>query len=174
MRIPRRLDEDAHGVGRLGLAQDDAVHATGQDLAQLPGVVAHARLVDAAHRRLDDHRWRPVARIRRPAVDEPAHVLGQAGHVEGAMLHADIDVVGPGVGILPALRIGEHVTRMLADVVDGLVLLQELDRSVDPDQGSDPSPNCHGLWGQTPRLQVCSVIERLGEGSDPMTLERGV
>ena len=55
---------------------------------------------------LDDHRRRAVARARRPAVDQPAHVLGEARHVEGAVLHADIDVVGPGAARPRALARG--------------------------------------------------------------------
>ena len=91
----------------------------------------HVGLVGAVDRRLDDHRRRAVARARRPAVDQPAHVLGEAGHVERAVLHADIDVVGPGARVLAALRVGQHMAGVLARVVDRLVLLQQLDRAID-------------------------------------------
>ena len=76
------------------------MRAAAQDLAELPGVVADMRLVDAVDRRLDDHRRRAVARAGRPALDQPAHIVRQPGHVERAVLHADIDVVGPGAGVL--------------------------------------------------------------------------
>jgi hypothetical protein len=54
-------------------------------------------LVDAVDRCLDDHRRRAMAGARRPAIDEAAQILGEPGHIECAVLHADIDVVGPGL-----------------------------------------------------------------------------
>ena len=54
------------------------------------------------------------------------------------MLHADIDVVGPGAGIGPALRPGQHMPGMRPDVVDRLVLPEQFDRAVDP--------ACHGVF----------------------------
>ena len=59
-------------------------------------------------------------------------VLGEAGHVEGAMLHADIHVIGPGGGVFPALGVGQHVAAVRSVVVDCLVLFQQLDGAVDP------------------------------------------
>ena len=59
-----------------------------------------------------------------PPSTRPAHVFGEPGHVERAVLHADIDVVGPGAGILAALRVGQHMAGMGADVIDRLVLRQ--------------------------------------------------
>src|ERR1051325_5027159 len=75
-------DELLHGVGRFRLAEQDAMHAASQDLAELPGIVGHVRPVDAVDRRLDDHRGRAMARVGRPAIDHAAHVVGQALHVE--------------------------------------------------------------------------------------------
>jgi hypothetical protein len=46
--------EFAHGLGRFRLAEQNAVHAAAQDLAELPGVVGHVGPVDAIDRRLDD------------------------------------------------------------------------------------------------------------------------
>src|SRR5260370_16825396 len=74
-------------------------------------------------------RW--VAGIGRPAVDQAAHVFGQRRHVEGAMLHADIDVVGPGLGVLATLLVGQNVAGMRAVVVDRLIGFQQLDGAVD-------------------------------------------
>ena len=107
------------------------MHAAPEDLAELPGVEADIRLIGAVHRRLDDDRRRAVSRAGRPAIDQAAHVLGQPGHVEGAVLHADIDVVGPGAGILATLRVGQHVAGVRAVVVDRLVLRQQFDGPVD-------------------------------------------
>ena len=121
MRIAAGFDKGAHGIRQLGLAQQNAVHAAAEDLAELPGVEADIGGVGAVDRRLDDDGRRAVARARRSALDEAAHVLGQARHVEGAVLHADIDVVGPGMRVLAALRVGQHVAAMAADVVDRLV-----------------------------------------------------
>ena len=60
--------------------------------------------------------------IGRTGVEETLHIRSQACHVESAMFHADIDVVGPGPSIGPALCGAQHVAGMVADVVDGLIL----------------------------------------------------
>src|SRR5262245_26357839 len=65
------------------------------------------------------------------SIDQTTYVLGQTGHIEGAVLHADIDVVGPGPSIRLALRETQHVAGMLADVVDGLILGQKFNGSID-------------------------------------------
>jgi len=106
-------------------------HAAAEDLAELPGVEPHIRLVRAVHRRFHDDCWRAVARAGDAAIDQATHVVRKAGHVESAVLHADIDVVGPGGGVGQALRMGEHVAGMRADIVDRLALRQEFDRAVD-------------------------------------------
>src|SRR5262249_13673779 len=119
------------GVGALGLAQQDAMGAAAQDLAELPGSEGDVGPVDAVDRRLDDDGGRAMARIGRPAVDQAAHVVLQAGHVEGAVLHADIDVVGPGLGVGAALLVGQHMAGVRAVVVERLIGFQELDGAVD-------------------------------------------
>ena len=142
MRIAAGLDERPHRIGGLGLAQQDAVHATAEDLTELPGIEPHVRLVGAVHRRLDDDRRRAMTGARRTAIDQAAQVFGQAGHVEGAMFHADVHVVGPGAGILAALRLGQHMTGMRAVVVDRLTLCQQFDRPVDAIGHAIPFPRC--------------------------------
>src|SRR5204863_381907 len=67
----------------------------------------------------------------RAGLDHAPQICFEPGHVKGALLHADIDVIGPGAGILAALRAGQHMPAMGADVIDRLVLRQELDRAVD-------------------------------------------
>ena len=57
-----------------------------------------------------------------------------------AVLHADIDVVGPGAGIVAALRVGQHVAAMRAVVVDRLILRQQFDGAVDA-VGHNGSPS---------------------------------
>ena len=131
VRIAAGFDKSAHGIRRLRLAQQDAVHAAAQDLAELPGVEVDIGGVDAVDRRFDDDGRGAVAGARRPAVDEAAHILGEARHVERAVLHPDIDVVGPGARVRAALRVGQHMPAMAADVVDRLVLLQQFERAVD-------------------------------------------
>ena len=142
MRIAAGLDERPHRIGGLGLAQQDAMHAAAEDLAELPGVEPHVRLVGAVHRRLDDDRRRAMAGARRAAIDQAAQILGEAGHVERTVLHADIHVVGPGAGILAALRMGQHVTGMRTVVVDRLALCQQFDRPVDAVGHADSLHRC--------------------------------
>ena len=132
MRIAAGFDKGAHRVRRLGLAQQQAVDAAAEDLAKLPGVEADIGGVGAVDRRLDDDRRRAVTGAGRAALDQARHVFGEPGHVERAMLHPDIDVIGPGVGVVAPLRAGQHMPAMAADVVDRLVLRQQLDRPVDP------------------------------------------
>ncbi len=103
-----------------------------EDLAELPGVVTHMRGIDSVHRRLDNDGRCTVPRPRRPGIDHAAHVRGKARHVEGAVLHADIHVVGPGAGIDVPLRMGQHMAAVRTVVIDGLILLQKLDAATDP------------------------------------------
>ena len=51
-----------------------------------------------------------------------AHVLSKAGHVETAVLHADIHVVGPGTSIHASLRMGQHMPAVRTVIIDGLIL----------------------------------------------------
>ena len=62
------------------------MHPAAEDLAELPGVVAHISGVDPVHRRLDDHRRRAVPGPCGPASTMPRDVLGKAGYVESAVL----------------------------------------------------------------------------------------
>ena len=71
MGIAAGFHEGAHRVGGLRLAEQDAVHAAAEDLAELPGVVADVHLVGAVHRRLDDHGRGAVAGPRGPGSTMP-------------------------------------------------------------------------------------------------------
>jgi hypothetical protein len=106
VRIAAGFDKGAHGLGRLGLAQQHPVHAAAEDLAELPCVEADIGGVGAVDRRLDDDRRRAVPGVGRAAFHQPEHILGEPRHVEGAVLHADIDVVGPGAGVGSPLLAG--------------------------------------------------------------------
>ena len=131
MRIAAALDKGADRRGRLGLTQQHAMHAAAENLAELPRIEPDIRRVGAVDRRLDDDRRRAVAGARRAALDEPSHIFRETGHVEGAVLHPDIDVIGPDMRVFAPLRIGQHVTAVAAGVINCLILLQELDGSVD-------------------------------------------
>ena len=131
MRVATRLHEGAYGTGGLGLAQKDAVHAARKDLAELPGREAHVRLIGPVDHGLDDDRRGPVSRLGGTSVDEALHVGGKARHVEGAVLHAHVDVVGPGVGVVLALFVGQDMPGVATGVVDRLPGLEELDCPVD-------------------------------------------
>ena len=130
--------EGAHGFRRFGLAEDDAVHAAAEDLPELPGIVQHIGFRGAVDGRFHHHGGGTMAGAGGAAIDQAAHVGGEAGHVEGAVLHADVDIVGPGAGIDLALLVGEHVPGVVAGVVDADILLQQLDAAVDARHGSSP------------------------------------
>ena len=102
-----------------------------QDLAKLPGIEANIRLVRAVDRSLHDHRRRAVTRSGRAAIHQPPHIRLEAGHIERPVLHPDIDVIGPGAGVVAPLLMGQHVAAMLAVVINRLPLLQQFDGSVD-------------------------------------------
>ncbi len=129
-RIATRLYKGAHRIGGFGLAEQNAMHPTRQDLAKLPGVKAHNIAADAFHRRFHNHRGHAMARARRPAIHQAAHIVIQPGHIKRAMLHAHVYIVGPGGGVGLALFIGEHMAGVPADVVDGLILRQQFDGAV--------------------------------------------
>ena len=56
MGIAAAFDKGAHRSSRLGLAQQHAVRAAAEDLAQLPRVEADISRVGAVDRCLDDDR----------------------------------------------------------------------------------------------------------------------
>ena len=132
VRIAARFDKGAHRVRPLGLAQQHPVHAAAEDLAELPGVEADVGGVGAVDRGLDDNRRGRVPGAGRPGLGQPGHVEGKPGHVERPVLHPDIDIVGPGAGVLAALGAGQHMPAMAAGVIDRLACGQQLDRPVDP------------------------------------------
>ena len=100
------------------------MHPARQDLAKLPRVETHDLRRRALDRRFHDHRGRAMAAGCRPAVHQPLHVRGQPGHIERAVLHAHVDVIGPGCGVLAALYIRQHMARVVADIVQRLALRQ--------------------------------------------------
>ena len=108
------------------------MRAAAEDLAELPRVEADIGGVGAVDRRLDDNGRGTVPGARRPSLGQPPHIFGEPGHVERAVLHADIDVVGPGGGVLMPLRAGQYMPAMAADIIDRLALRQQFDRPVDP------------------------------------------
>jgi hypothetical protein len=124
MRIAAGLHKCEDGLRRFRLAQQDSVHAAAKDLAELPGVEANVGRVGAVNGGLDDDDRRAVARAGRAALDQAAHLLGEPCHVERAVLHPDIDVVGLDPRILSAPIEEQGVAGVTTDVMDGLVLRQ--------------------------------------------------
>ena len=131
MRIAAAFYKGADRRRRFRLAEQQAVHAAAEDLAELPRIEADVCGIGAVDRRLDDDCRRAVTRAGRAALDEPAHIFGEARHVERPVLHADIDVIGPDMRVFAPLRVGQHVAAMAAGVIDRLVLLQKFDGAVD-------------------------------------------
>ena len=105
--------------------------AARQQLAELPGIGADHGLAGCVYGRLDDHGRHAMAARGGAAGGKPGQVRIEPCHVEGSVLHADVDVVGPGLGIFLALRERQDVAAVLADVADRLARSQELDRAVD-------------------------------------------
>ena len=85
-------------------------------------------LVGAGRRQRHDHRRRAVAARGRPAIHQAAHELLQALDVERAVLEVVVDVVGPGLGQGATALVASILGRR---VVDGLALLEQLDRFID-------------------------------------------
>ena len=108
------------------------MYAPRKNLAELPGVEAHDLFRCSLHRRFDDNGRRSVSTASGATVDETAQILIQPGHVEGAMFHTYVDVVGPCSRIFYALRVGEHMPCVSSHIVDRLVLGKQFDGSIDP------------------------------------------
>ena len=87
----------------------------------MPGIVAHDQLVRAVYGDFHNHRRRAVTAAGGAAVHQATHIRVQPGHVEGAVFHTDVDVIGPGVGVLLALLVGQDVSGMTTNVVNRLV-----------------------------------------------------
>ena len=102
-----------------------------EDLAKLPTVEAHDLLINPFDWRFDDHRGRAMAAGGGTTVNQAAHVVVEPRHIKRAMLHADIDIVGPGVRIKFALLIGDDVASMAAGIIDRLILRQKFNGTVD-------------------------------------------
>src|SRR5216683_986837 len=131
VRIAAGFDKGADSVRRLGLAQQDAVRPAAEDLAELPGVEPHVGGVGTVDRSLDDDGRRAVPRPSWTALDQTPHVFGKTRHVERAVLHPDVDIVGPGMRVLAPLCAGQYMAAMTAGVVDRLVARQQFDGAVD-------------------------------------------
>src|SRR5712691_8818118 len=119
-RIATRLHKRPHRVSGFRLTEQDAMHATGEDLPELPGIVAHDQLVRAVYGDFDNHCRRAVTAAGGAAVHQAMHIRVQPGHVEGAVFHADVDVIGPGVGVLLALLVSQDVPGMATDIINRL------------------------------------------------------
>ena len=132
VRVPARFDQGADGGRGFSLTQQDAVHASPEYLPELPGAGPDMVFVDAIDRGLDDDGGGAMAGAGRSAGNEAAHVGLETGHVEAAVLHADVHVVGPGGGVLATLVKAEDVTAVWAVIVNRLILSQQLDGAVDP------------------------------------------
>jgi len=96
MRIAAAFDKRPRRAGALRLAQQYTMRAAAKNLAELPRVEADIRLVGAIDRRLDDDGRRAMTGACRSAIDQPLEILSEAGHVERAMFHADINIISPG------------------------------------------------------------------------------
>ena len=102
-----------------------------EDLAKLPTIEAHDLRINPFDRCFNNHRGRAMAAGGRTAVNQTAHIIVKASHIKRAMLHANIDIVSPGVGIEFALFIGEDVASMAAGIIDRLILRQKFNGTVD-------------------------------------------
>jgi hypothetical protein len=86
VRVAAAFDKGAHRARGLRLAQEDAMRAAPEDLAELPGVVADIGVVSAVDRSLDDDRRGAVARAGRAALDEADQIFGEPRHSSIARL----------------------------------------------------------------------------------------
>ena len=129
--IATRFDKGAHRICGFGLTEQNAVDAARENLAKLPRIVAHDLLVRALHRGFDNDGRRPVPAVRRPARDQPAHVLVQPGQIERPMFHTHIDVIRPSAGVFLALLKREHMPGVRAHVINGLILRQQFNCAID-------------------------------------------
>src|SRR6516162_9866490 len=127
-----RLHKRPRSARRVRVTQEDAVHAGRQDLLEHPRVRAHRCFVSPVHRDVHDDGGRTVTAFRRPALHETPHVVCEALDVEGRVLHVVADVVGPRLRVPDALLEAPFRALMRSGVVDGLSLLQRLNRAVDP------------------------------------------
>src|SRR5438132_2751833 len=131
VRIAAGFDKGANGVRRLGLAQQDAMHPATKDLAELPGVEAHIGGIGTVDRSLDDDGRRAVPGGSWAGLDQTLHVFSKTRHVERAVLHPDVYIVGPGIRVRAPLCAGQYMTAMTADIIDRLVACQQFDGAVD-------------------------------------------
>ena len=79
------------------MAQQEAVHAGGEQLPDLPGVELNDLGTPAFERQLYEHR-----NGRRAHGRHALHELAQARKIERTVFHPDVDVVRPGIGHLHA------------------------------------------------------------------------
>src|SRR5262249_37305709 len=144
------LDEGADGVGRLGVAEHDAVNATGERLFDHPGVSTYGRLVGPVHRECRDDRRGTMAAPRGSALPGAAPEVAQAANVERVVLHVVVKVIGPR---LNRLETAPEPAVLRAGVVDRLALLEHLDRAVNArhrstsvrERASPTAPPCHSI-----------------------------
>ena len=108
------------------------MNAGGEHLREHPRVGADRRFVDARDRHVDDDGGCSVATLGGAARGKAAHVFRETFDVEGGVLHVIADVVGEGLGVFHALIECAGRAGMGAGVIDGLTLLEQFDRAVDP------------------------------------------
>ncbi len=83
------------------------------------------------------------------AVHKPLHEAVQPRHIERAVLHPDVDVVGPRFRHPLSGFVGELVPGMAADVVDRLAGLEQLYHTIDPFRHLSPLSLHSSGVGQT-------------------------
>ena len=100
------------------------MNASGKDLSDLPGVVSNFGFTHAVHRQFDVYCGGAMAAVGWAAVGEPSHEVVESGHIEGTVLHADVDAVGPGFRQLFAALVREVGSGVGAHCEDGLSLFE--------------------------------------------------
>ena len=115
------LDEGFDGLRGLGVAQQQTVHAAGEQLAHLPRVRAHDVGGGALDGQFDDHGGHRVGcRGVAMAGGKALHEAVEPGQVEGTVLHANVDVICPGPRGGTACFEAEFGAGVAAGVEDGL------------------------------------------------------
>src|SRR5579864_2273396 len=113
------------------MRQQNSVYAGSQYLVKHPGVGTYGRPIDSVDRNVDDHRRRAMSALSRTACDQTAHVFLQAFDVERRVLHVVAYVVGVSLSVDLALLKAPGGPGMRTGIVNGLALLQQLERPVD-------------------------------------------
>ena len=89
-------------------------------------------LVHAVYWNIDNYRRGTVTTSVGTAGHQSPHIFLQTLYVVWGVLHVIADVIRISLSILHPLLIGAYRSGMRASVIDGLALLQQFDRLVDP------------------------------------------